>query len=160
MGRTLKLLLRAGVLAAGLAASSATAQTSAVSVTLGHNDTGSNEIMLDWRGAPVWHGLQPVVGASMSNRREGWLGAGLAYTWGRSAQGGFVRAAFMPGLYHRGNGRDLGGAVMFRSSLEVGLRLRAGGEVSLGVAHRSSGGIHSPNPGMNTAFLSYSMPLN
>jgi len=150
----------AAALAVSLLAGPALAQDSALSFALGYNSNGSTEGYLGWRGAALRHGVQPVVGASFSTRSEGWVGAGLAYTWRARANPGFVRVAVMPGLYRQGNGRDLGGAVMFRSSLEVGMAMRAGGELSLGVAHRSNAGIYRRNPGMNTIFLGYSLSLN
>ncbi|KPQ08248.1 MAG: Lipid A 3-O-deacylase (PagL) [Rhodobacteraceae bacterium HLUCCA12] len=158
-------MVRTSVLAAILAASIGAAPTAAqeapaLTFALGANSSGSFEGFAGWRGAPVWHGFQPTVGASLSNRGEGWVGAGLAYTWRAAQQPGFLRVAVMPGLYRQGNGRNLGGAIEFRSSLEVGLRLRSGGEVALGVAHRSNAGIYNTNPGLNTAYLGYSMPLD
>ena len=137
----------------------AQAETPAWTAALGHNSSGSQEVFLAWRGAPVWQGFQPVVGGSLSSRREAWAGAGLAYTWRGSDSSTFVRAAVMPGLYSRGNGRDLGGPVMIRSSLEAGWSLRAGGELAIGLSHRSNAGIYAQNPGLDTLYISYSMPL-
>lgn len=143
-----------------LLAAPALAQDNTVTFALGYNSNGSSEGYLGWRGTALRYGFQPVIGASFSTRSEGWVGAGLAYTWRAGTNPGFVRAAVMPGLYRQGSGRDLGGLVMFRSSLEVGMALRGGGEVSLGVAHRSNAGIYARNPGMNTVYLGYSVALN
>lgn len=150
----------AATLATSLLAAPAFAQDNALSFSLGANSNGSVEGFLGWRGTPLRYGFQPVLGASLSNRAEGWVGAGLAYTWRARANPAFVRVAVMPGLYRQGNGRDLGGAIMFRSSLEVGMALRGGGEVSVGAAHRSNAGIYDHNPGLNTVFLGYSVALN
>lgn len=158
--RVLNFKIFAAALAASLLATPVLAQDSAVSFALGYNSNGSTEGYLGWRGAALRHGFQPVVGASFSTRSEGWVGAGLAYTWRASTNPGFVRVAVMPGLYRQGNGRNLGGTVMFRSSLEVGMALRGGSEVSLGVAHRSNAGLHRHNPGLNTVTLGYSIALN
>lgn len=149
-----------GAMAGAMLAGPALAQGSSITVGLGHNSNGSTEVYTNWRGAGWLYGLEPVVGASFSTRSEGWVGAGLGYTWRASANPVFARVAVMPGLYRRGNGRDLGGTVMFRSSFEMGMRLRGGGEVALGVAHRSNAGIYDHNPGMNTVFMGYSIPLN
>lgn len=137
----------------------AQAEAPAFAVALGHNSSGSQELFLSRRSVPFAQGLQPVFGASLSTYREAWAGAGLAYTWRGSDQASFVRAALMPGLYSRGNGRDLGGPIMFRSSIEAGWNLRGGGELSIGLAHRSNAGIYAQNPGLDTLFLSYSRPL-
>ncbi len=150
----------AAALAASLLSTPAVAQDNALTVALGYNSNGSTEGYLGWRGVPLRFGFQPVVGASLSTRSEGWVGAGLAYTWRASSNPGFVRVAVMPGLYRQGSGRNLGGAVMFRSSLEVGMALRGGGELLLGAAHRSNAGIYRHNPGMNTVYLGYSIALN
>lgn len=166
----IKRLARLAAVAGGLAlmqpvmtqsamAQSAMAEAPALGLTLGHNSSGSRELFLSYRAAPLWQGFQPVVGASLSTHREAWAGVGLAYTWRGTDSTTFVRAAVMPGLYRRGNGRDLGGPFMIRSSVEAGWVLRAGGELAIGLAHRSNAGIYAQNPGLDTLYLTYSMPL-
>ncbi|MFN3955324.1 MAG: acyloxyacyl hydrolase [Pararhodobacter sp.] len=154
----LSLAALAFVVALGLAPA-ARAEMPAWAAALGHNNSGSREVFVSYRAAPLWQGFQPVVGASMSTHREVWAGVGLAYTWRGAANATFLRAAVMPGLYGRGNGRDLGGPFMIRSSIEAGWVLRAGGELAIGLAHRSNAGIHAQNPGLDTLYLTYSMPL-
>lgn len=150
----------AGVLACGLLAPAAQAESPALSFSIGRNSTGSVEGFVGWRGAPMRFGFQPTIGASLSNREEGWVGAGVAYTWRAAQNPVFARFAFMPGLYRQGRGRDLGGILEFRSSLEVGFQMRNGGELALGFAHRSNASIYSINPGLNTVYLGYSIALN
>lgn len=157
---TVRKTLCAVALAGGLAATPALAESPALTFSLGSNNSGSVEGFLGWRGTPLRYGFQPTVGASLSNRGEGWVGAGLAYTWRAHQRPFFARLAFMPGLYRQGSGRDLGGALEFRSSLEVGLQMRGGGELAVGFAHRSNAGIYSINPGLNTVYLGYSIALN
>ena len=152
--------LCAAALASGLMAAPALAESPALTFALGTNSNGSVEGLLGWRGAPLFYGFQPIVAASLSNRGEGWVGGGLAYTLRAQQQPFFARVALMPGLYRQGSGRDLGGVVEVRSSLEVGIQMRGGGELGLGIAHRSNAGIYSYNPGINTLYLGYSIALN
>ena len=157
---TFRNTLCAAALAGGLMSAPALAENPALTFSLGTNNSGSVEGFLGWRGIPLRYGFQPTVGASLSNKGEGWVGGGLAYTWRGHQQPFFARVSFMPGLYRQGNGRDLGGVLEFRSSLEVGLQMRGGGELAVGFAHRSNAGIYSINPGLNTVYLGYSIALN
>ncbi|MCC5971193.1 MAG: acyloxyacyl hydrolase [Pararhodobacter sp.] len=160
MSATIKTTACAALLACGFAATPALSESPALTFALGYNDSGSTEAFIGWRGAPLRYGFQPIVGASLSTDAEGWVGAGVAYTWRAAQNPAFVRLGFMPGLYRQGRGKDLGGLLEFRSSLEVGMQMRGGGELALGIAHRSNAGIYRPNPGLNTVYLGYSIALN
>lgn len=150
----------AGALALALLPLTAEAQGPRAEVQLGRNSGGSTEAYLRYVGQPALGPLQPVYGVSWSNRGEGWAGVGLAYTWQPAREGAFVRASIMPGLYRRGNGRDLGGAFNFRSGIDLGYAFAGGAAVTLSLSHRSNANIYSENPGMNTVSLGVSLPLN
>ncbi|MFN4057834.1 MAG: acyloxyacyl hydrolase [Roseinatronobacter sp.] len=119
----------------------------------------STEVQARYIGAPVFWGLQPVLGVSLAANDSAWLGIGSAYTWRAAPDGVFVRVTSMAGIHSRGNGRHLGGPVQFRSALDLGMAFKNGTEVGLGADHRSSAGIYTPNPGLNTAYLFVSVPI-
>ena len=64
----------------------------------------------------------------------------------------------MAGLYRQGNGPDLGGALQFRTALDLGLRAGRGVEYGIGADHRSNAGIKKPNPGLNTIYVFVTVP--
>jgi hypothetical protein len=65
----------------------------------------------------------------------------------------------MPGLYSKGNRRDLGGSLQFRSSLEAGYEFPSALRVSIGIDHRSNADLNSFNPGMDGLHLRLTMPV-
>lgn len=129
--------------------------------TLGSQmNVGSTEAQLRYIGTPMFWNLQPVVGVSMARNGSGWVGAGAALTWRPGNDSLFVRWTSMVGVHKRGSGRNLGGPVQFRNALDFGLTTAKGMEYGIGVDHRSSANIYRPNPGLNTAYIFASFPLN
>ncbi|MCK6450751.1 MAG: acyloxyacyl hydrolase [Alphaproteobacteria bacterium] len=68
--------------------------------------------------------------------------------------------SFSPGVYHEGNGRDLGFELEFRSSAEIAYRFDDYSRLSLGIAHLSNASLGDRNPGVETLTLTYSVPLS
>ena len=114
-----------------------------------------------FRLLPGWvPDLIPVAGAMATSR-----GALLTYGGLRMeiplgdrwvGSGGWA-----PGLYYPGDGdgKDLGGALEFRSHLELAYRLRNGSRVGLCVYHLSNGRVFRLNPGSESLVLTYSARL-
>lgn len=57
------------------------------------------------------------------------------------------------GLFEEGDGKDLGGAVEFRSGIDVMRSFANGQALGLGFYHISNAGIYDRNPGSNTLVL-------
>lgn len=105
-----------------------------------------------------WPELAPVVGGIATGRGTLYAYAGvrtdiplegrwvLSPTWG-------------VGLYSFGNGRDLGGALEFRSGLEVSYRLESGDRLGLSLYHLSNADLYHRNPGSESLVLSYTAAL-
>ena len=110
---------------------------------------------LGHRNGPFGH----AVGLSVGNRGETWFGIGQTYTMDFGSSPFFAELHAMTGLYHAGDGLDLGGAIAFRSGAEVGWESRRGWRVGLSFDHRSNAGIYDDNPGVETVQLRVSIPL-
>ena len=68
---------------------------------------------------------------------------------------------FAVSLYEEGStGKDLGGPVEFRSSLEFARRFAGGSSLGLAVYHLSNAGIYDDNPGSNSVILSWAFPVS
>ncbi|MCC5962327.1 MAG: acyloxyacyl hydrolase [Rhodobacteraceae bacterium] len=135
------------------------AESARVTVALGQQlGPDSPELQLRYSGDPVLMKLQPVIGLSVAANGSVWLGAGIVGTWRAPSNGMFLRGRFMPGAYRQGRGRDLSGPMQFRSSLEMGFQRADGLEYGIGADHRSSAGLHRPNPGLDSLFLFASFP--
>jgi len=112
-----------------------------------------------FRFLPRWSpDLIPVAGAMASSR-------GILYSYG-----GFrldlplgERWIFSPGwatgLYYQAEGKNLGGALEFRSHLELAYRLPQEARVGLCIYHLSNAGIFDFNPGSESLVLTYAARL-
>ncbi|WP_421702879.1 acyloxyacyl hydrolase [Aliiroseovarius sp.] len=110
---------------------------------------------------PVNYGpFQPVIGASVTDTKDLWVGAGFASTIEFGDSGWYAQGSLMPGLYARGDGVDLGHAVEFRSGIELGYENRRGLRIALSYDHRSNASLDRVNPGMDLFSVRVSVPLN
>jgi hypothetical protein len=62
---------------------------------------------------------------------------------------------FAVALFEEGDGKDLGGPVEFRSSLELSHRRSERSEIGITLYHLSKAGIYDENPGSNSLVVSY-----
>ena len=70
-----------------------------------------------------------------------------------------VTPSFGAGLYHEGDGKDLGSIVEFRSQLEVAYRFNDRSRLGVAIGHISNAGIGDDNPGTEIVTVYYSAPL-
>ena len=66
-----------------------------------------------------------------------------------------AHVGFAAGAYERGNGKDLGHTLEFRSALDVSCQVREGFRVGMAVAHLSNAGLSETNPGVETLALTF-----
>ena len=65
----------------------------------------------------------------------------------------------MPGYYRKGNGKDLGYSLEFRSQIELGYTLAGGSRVTIAFSHLSNGSLGSRNPGEESLTIGFELPL-
>lgn len=156
-------MLRAALLSVcvALAGLPAHAEEPRVFMSLGQlqSTRSATEVQLRYIGAPIFWKLQPVVGGSMAGDGSGHIGIGNALTWRSADSRLFARVSSIAGVHKRGNGKALGGPIMFRTALDLGVMSASGIEYGIGLDHRSSARIYRPNPGLNTAYLFASVKL-
>lgn len=122
--------------------------------------TRSSEAGIEYRlHSRAWN-LVPAIGAAVTGDGAFWAYAGLRRPF-RVAPGWRLTPGFAVSLYEEGStGKDLGGPLEFRTSLELSRRLAGGSSVGLAVYHLSNAGIHDDNPGSNSVILSWSFPVS
>ncbi len=150
--------------ALGLAAAAATAAAppSILTVNVGAGQVldsgGGAEGGVELAFSPLWLGIAPAVGGSVSD-----YGSSYAYLGLRRDFAVGTRLSLTPftgaGVYHQGEGLNLGGSTQFRSGLEMAVRLRARDRLSLSFYHLSNAGLERPNPGTESVVLGYSFTL-
>jgi len=67
----------------------------------------------------------------------------------------FFTPNFGIGAFSKGNGKDLGHVVEFRSTLEISYQLKNKNRIGLSMGHFSNAGIGDTNPGTEILSLSY-----
>ena len=103
--------------------------------------------------------LQATSSFSITDRSAIWFGYGFTNTINISEKVG-LKFNFIPGFYHSGNDVDLGGWIMFRSGLEVGIEAGSNFFLSISYDHRSSGDIWPYNPGLESIQIRLTKELN
>ena len=103
----------------------------------------------------VLNRFNPVIDFSVGTGGATFIGAGL-YEQTDFSIGDhdfFAGFSFIPGLYAKGNGFDLGYPLVFRSGMELGYRTENGTQISLSYDHRSNAGLGHMNPGIESIQL-------
>ena len=133
---------------------------SGLAVSAGVIDFGKEyetaEAGIEYRFPTDWClGLGPNVGAFVTADESFYVYAGTDQRMniGRSW---FIDAITSVGFYEQGDGKDIGGALEFRSGIAVGRRLRGGSRVSFGFFHLSNSSYYRRNPGVNSLLLRWS----
>ncbi|HEV7369110.1 acyloxyacyl hydrolase [Arenibaculum sp.] len=102
--------------------------------------------------------LRPFVGleATSDAALYGVGGILLDVTFGQV----FVTPSFGVGLYTRGNGKDLGHPIEFRSQIEVGYEFANEMRLSLAYSHLSNAGMDDLNPGADVIGAYLHVPVS
>lgn len=157
-GPRLRLLVLA--VACALAAAPARAQLH-LAPSLGVFDVGKGEKAaeagLELRLAPLFWGIQPIAGAMVTADE-----AAYGYLGGRRELPVGSRWSLTPsvavGAYRRGDGKNLGRTLEFRSALEVA-RAVGRGRIGLTYYHLSNASLSDTNPGSESLVVSWELPL-
>ena len=121
--------------------------------------TRSIEAGVEYRFRSRAWGLVPAVGAAATEDGAFWGYAGLRRPF-RVGPGWRLTPGLAVSVYEEGStGKDLGGPLEFRSSLELARRFPAGSSLGLAVYHLSNASIYDDNPGSNSVILSWAFPL-
>jgi lipid A 3-O-deacylase len=103
-------------------------------------------------------GLRPVAGVHVTADESyfGYLGLRRSFRLGEGRWSAVP--SFAVSLYEKGDGKDLGNTLEFRSGLDLLYALPMGGKVGVGFYHLSNASISDDNPGTNSLLLRYLLP--
>ena len=119
------------------------------------------EIYLGYEFGKADGPFQPIIGASMTDTHDIWLGMGAKWTSKDIFDGPiFASATLMPGYYQQGDGPDLGGNLQFRASLGLGYAFDNGMTATVAYDHRSNADTQRLNPGLETISLQIAFPFD
>jgi hypothetical protein len=98
--------------------------------------------------------LSWVAGAAATTDEAAWIYTGVVYEF-ELGERWAIGPGFAVSLWDRGDGKDLGGPVEFRSSLELSARVSARSRVGLLFYHLSNNDYYDLNPGSNSLVVSW-----
>jgi lipid A 3-O-deacylase len=92
--------------------------------------------------------IKPIVGAFVTDKSSAMAFAGVKadYNLGIFT----ITPSFTPGFYSKGDGKDLGNILEFKSQINLGLNLGQSTNLSLGYNHISNASLGDKNPGANS----------
>lgn len=134
-----------------------------LAVGAGYFDVGNNqeaaEFRVEYRGRKLLWAIKPVVGimATSDAAVYGYGGLAMDVYLGRRW---VVTPSLAAGAYRKGNGKDLGHTVEFRSAIEVAYRFDNRSRLGLILYHLSNASIGDKNPGTEVLGVSYAIPIN
>jgi hypothetical protein len=110
------------------------------------NTERSVEYRLEYSGRQQYKGFGTQFGINGNGDNALYFFGGINYEYVFS-NGFYVSPNLSAGIYRKGDSKDLGGPIEFRSVLEAGYRFTNGMRVGAAVSHISNAGIYDRNPG-------------
>ncbi len=102
--------------------------------------------------------FRPQVGLLVTTDAAFYAHAGL-YTDFHLGESVVLSPSFSVGGFHEGDGKDLGGAIEFRTAFEFAYRFENKSRLGLQLGHTSNLSIYDTNPGEEFLILNYSIPV-
>ncbi len=124
------------------------------------NDYVATQFGVEYRARPLQYGIRPMVGINATTDSSIYGYAGLNWDVPLIDNQLYLIPNFAAGLYKRGDGRDLGGAIEFRSGIELAYQFPNSHRLGIAFNHISNASIYDHNPGSETALISYSVPTD
>lgn len=113
----------------------------------------------EYRFEDVFKGLRPTVGINSTDQGDVYGYGGVNWDIPLADSGFYLTPNFMVGAYHHGDGKDLGGALEFRSGIEGSYEFEGGSRVGATFNHISNASIYDKNPGAEALLVVYQHPL-
>jgi len=97
--------------------------------------------------------LSPITGALITADNAGYIytGVQLQYKLGNLN----ITPSFTPGLYHEGDGKDLGHLLEFKSEVQISLDIFKNSELGFSYNHISNASLGDKNPGANSYMFNF-----
>ena len=97
--------------------------------------------------------LSPITGALITADNAGYIYTGVQaqYKLGNLN----ITPSFTPGLYHEGDGKDLGHILEFKSEVQISLDIFKNSELGFSYNHISNASLGDKNPGANSYMFNF-----
>ena len=98
--------------------------------------------------------FKPVTGAFMTGNSSVYLYTGIEGQYGIGPLK--ILPSFSPGYYEKGDGKDLGSALEFKSEVKIGLDIFENSKLSYSYSHISNNDWGETNPGTDNQQITFS----
>ena len=98
--------------------------------------------------------LKPVTGAFMTGKSSFYMYSGVEAQYGVGPLK--ILPSFTPGYYEKGDGKDLGSVLEFKSEIKVGLDIFEDSKLSYSYSHISNNDWGDANPGTDNQQITFS----
>ena len=98
--------------------------------------------------------VSPITGGFITENSAAYIYTGIE--WNVDMGGGLTfTPSFAPGLYHEGDGKDLGHVIEFKSELQISLDLSSTSQFGFSYNHISNASLGEKNPGANSYMFNF-----
>ena len=97
--------------------------------------------------------LSPITGVLFTADNAGYFYTGVQAQYKLGALN--LTPSFTPGIYHEGDGKDLGHLIEFKSELQISLDLSKTSELGFSYNHISNASLGDKNPGANSYMFNF-----
>ncbi len=97
--------------------------------------------------------ISPITGGFVTENSAIYIYTG--FEWNIDLGSLTFTPSFAPGLYHKGNGKDLGHVVEFKSEVQLSYELSKSTRLGLSYNHVSNASIGDKNPGANSYMFNF-----
>ena len=97
--------------------------------------------------------LSPITGALITADNAGYIYTGIQAQYKVGILN--ITPSFTPGLYHEGDGKDLGHLVEFKSEVQLSLDLPKDSQFGFSYNHLSNASLGDKNPGANSYMFNF-----
>lgn len=110
-------------------------------------------------GQPLWYVFKPLIALQGTSDGSGGAFAGVVADWIIDDHW-VIAPSFAAGFWGRGNGKDLGYGLEFRSQIEMGYRFDNDWRLTGAFSHISNADLGSSNPGVEIANVYLHIPAD
>ncbi len=97
--------------------------------------------------------LSPITGALITSDNAGYIYTGVQAQYKIGILN--ITPSFTPGLYHEGDGKDLGHMLEFKSEVQLSFDLSKNSELGFSYNHLSNASLGDKNPGANSYMFNF-----
>ena len=99
--------------------------------------------------------FKPVIGFLLTEDKAKYGYAGVRIDYKLANNSILISPSFTPGVYGKGDGKDLGHAIEFKSQVRAALNLSPTANIGISYSHISNASLGNKNPGANNYSIGF-----